>query len=303
MYVGAYNLTVYINMNYTMPSDPIKCAKLFLNLNQKGLFMTRKIHYLRIVVVIALLWVCVCMNVVASETTPQLDGMLFINTLDGAVYAWSPQFTNASLVVDYGGQLDNTSGWSSVTFSDDGHYLAYVRTDSVMNWVGVSSLDRWQPLEFPIDVGFYYSHIILNWLPNNNHLVVSFVVNIPKGPRRPAMFNELLGRQLLDIRNPESGLVNWPYVCDELAVLSSTEPALDCYLDAELGGDNAFLQASVRYNFVQSEILTQFENDAIRSIPIQDFISQNWVWSEQGGLAFFDNGFDELSWSVPDKIE
>jgi hypothetical protein len=233
-------------------------------------------------------------DVSASQAQNQVSGTLYINTLDGAVSAWNLQSPNINLVVDYDYQFDGPSGWSSVTFSDDGHHLAYVRTDGDERWVGASPLDEWQPVEFAIDVHFDYEKVQLNWLPNNRYIVASYLIDIPQGPRRPAMYNTLVDRQLLDISNPGSGLINWPYNCSELVVLSPDEPALQCNLNADLGGGNASLPSSTGYDFIRGEMLPHFEGNSTRSFPVQDFIYPNWAWSNNRGIAFFDIGLHEL---------
>jgi hypothetical protein len=236
-------------------------------------------------------------NVSASQAQNQLNGTLYVNTLDGAVSAWNVQSPNVSLVVDYDYQFDGPSGWSSVTFSDDGHRLAYVRTDGDEQWVGVSPLDEWQPVEFAIDVHFDYEKVQLNWLPNSSQVVVSYLIDIPQGPRQPAMYNTLVGRQLLDT---SGGMINWPYNCSELVVLSPEGPALQCKLNSDLGGDNTntSLPSTVGYDFIRGEMLPHFEGDSTRSFPVQDFIYPNWVWSNEWGIAFFDAGLHELQRGV-----
>lgn len=181
-----------------------------------------------------------------------------------------------------------------MTFSDDGHHLAYVRTDRDARWIGVSALDEWQPVEFAIDVHFDYEKVQLNWLPNNRQIVVSYLIDIPQGPRQPAMYNTLVGRQLLDTRNPSSGMINWPYNCNELVVLPPEEPLLQCNLNTDLGADNASLPSRLGYAFIRGEILPHFESNSTLSFPVQDYIYPNWVWSNKQGIAFFDAGLHEL---------
>lgn len=249
-------------------------------------------------IVIAIIFLWLRADGSTTQAQDQFNGTLYFNTLDGAIYVWNIRSPNISLIVDYNNQFDGPSGWSSVIFSDNGHRVAYVRTDGDMRWVGVSALDEWKPVEFAIDVRYDFEKVQLNWLPNNRQVVVSYLIDIPQGPRQPAMYNTLVGRQLLDIGEPGGGLINWPYNCSELVVLSSGEPLLQCNLNADLGEGSASLPPKIGYDFARGELLPHFEGNSTLPIPVQDYIYPNWVWSEQGGLAFFDDG----SHNVPNGV-
>ena len=251
-------------------------------------------HRLTLIVMIMMLWFLTA-NTAASQAENQINGTLYFNTLDGAVYAWKVQLNSASLIVDYEYQFDRPSGWSSVTFSSNGDQLAYVRTDGDKRWVGVSRLDKWQPNELAIDVHFDYQKVYLNWLPNNTQIIVSFLIDIPKGQGQPAMYNTLVGRQLLDTTNFSHGLSEFPYTCAELVVASLEQrSALQCSINNDLNITDETLPRAIWYDFAQGELIQKMGDNPLHSFRVQDFIYPNWVWSKRSGLALFDNGSHSL---------
>lgn len=246
-------------------------------------------HWVTLIVVFLLLIV----TVNSSQAQEEIVGSVYLNTLDGAVFAWNIQSTNLQLIVNYDYQFDrSSSGWSEITFSGDGQKLAYTRTDGIKRWIGISQLKSWQPVEFPIDVHFSYQHVRLNWLPDNAHLIVSYTVDIPQSNRQPATYDSLVGRQLLDVFSTSGEkLIDWPYRCDQLVILPpNNETGLRCDLDTKLSGDSTASPASVWYNFNHAELLTTSVDNVALPASAQDFIYPNWKWSQQGGLIFFNDG-------------
>lgn len=250
-------------------------------------------HHLMTLTIIVTILLLLATNIRASEIEGRVKRELYFNTLDGAVYSWNVQSQRINLIVDYDYQLDRSSGWSSVTFSDNNRQLAYIRTESNTRWIGVSELNEWQPIELEIDVHFDYKKVYLNWLPNNKQIVISYLIDIPQGLRQPAIYNALVGRQILDTSNLSGGLINFPYNCTELVVISFNA-ALQCNINNDLYSNNGTFPTTIWYDFLRGEILQHLESASVLSFPIQDFVYPNWVWSEQSGLAFFDNGSHNL---------
>lgn len=241
-----------------------------------------------------------------------IAGTLYINTLHGDVYQWDIPSTSLGLVTRYDYQIENLPGWTFTAFSDNGQKLAYVRADHERRWIGVSPLDNWQPVELLIDVPVTYEKVYLNWLPDNERIIVSYLVDIPQGSRQPAMFNTLVGRQIFEAGSHpdrDARLIDWPYSCNELTEIARTEPKLRCNLNANLVQEwnHEVLPPVLAYQFGQEGELLQSASSNEIGFPVDDFIYPNWVWSEQSGFAFFSNGLEMsppgVYWLSPHSLQ
>lgn len=230
--------------------------------------------------------------VISAQAQDAPSGTLYFNTLDGAVYAWDVETTAAELIVNYDIQFDgDVSGWSSVTFSNDGNSLAYIHADQSDLWVGVGKLQSWHPTEYPLNVHFDFQHVRLEWLPGDTYLVISYTRDDSE-----TGFDTLVGRQLLELNTGNTSPTNWPYTCGSVALDTEGKgPLLYCFLDDTLTQSDEQHPQFAAFDLATMTLNYRTEDDFERQFPVQDLIHPNWDWSAEKGMVFFDDGLHALS--------
>jgi hypothetical protein len=223
----------------------------------------------------------------AQIADADLHDEVFISTRN-ALFAWTPSTDIVRTIVEFDYRYsDDAAGWSSTAFSNDGTHVAYVRTDGERQWVGISRLDLWEPVEYSIDNAIE-ANIRLDWMPHDNLVVLSYLQDIlmPDGFPR---YNTLVYRALLDLHPEVDAMRVWPYVCDELVRLKPANSlAIKCTQSIPAIREIEDETDPLYFGFETGDFVAEDAFEATHSIAqLEDIERRNWIWSDIGGLVLY----------------